>query len=77
MPKLTFANGRVWAAAIFSTSVRLVIVVTAIVEGLVVGEPAGNIIVKPIAGISKHRMAGPTIAIVSGTTANVKLKPAA
>ena len=60
-----FASGRV-AAAMFSTSVRVVIVVTAIVDGLAVRGPADNIIVRPIDGISKHRMAGPTIAIVSG-----------
>jgi hypothetical protein len=77
MPKLISANGSVWAAAVFSTSVRLVIVVTAIVEGLAVRERADSIIVRPIVGISKPRMGAPIIATVSETTANVKLKPAA
>jgi hypothetical protein len=77
MPRLIFANGSVWAAALFSTSVRLAIVVTAIVEGLAVRGLADSIIVRRIVVISKPRMEAPTIAIVSATTASVTLKPAA
>jgi hypothetical protein len=77
MPKLIFADGPVWAAVLFSTSVVLVIVATAIVEDLAMRGPAGSGIARPIDGISGRRMVEPTIAIVSATTANVKLKPAA
>ena len=74
---LSFANDAVGPMDVgpFSTSVA-VIVATAIAVIVAVRRPAGGSAVKPIASTSKVRMAGPTIAIVSRTTATASFKPA-
>ena len=73
-----FGGGSVLPTAVepFSTSVAAAIVATAI-AAIVAGRcPAGSSVVKPIANISKVRMAVPTTGIVSMSTATVSSKPA-
>ena len=60
----------------FSTSVAAAIVVTAIAAIVVGRGPADGNAVKPIANISKVRMAVPTTGTVSRSTAIVSSKPA-
>ena len=60
----------------FSTSVAAAIVATAIVANVAGRVPADGNAVKPIASISKVRMAVLTTGIVSRSTAIVNSKPA-
>ena len=77
-PTLSFANDSVWPVAVkrFSTSAVAVIVATAIAAIVAARTLDGGSVVKRIANTSKVRMAGPTTAIVSRTTATASFKPA-
>lgn len=73
-----FGNDFVWPRTVgrFSTSVAAVIVAIAIAVIVADRTLDGSSVVKPIANTSKVRMAGPTTAIVSRTTATASFKPA-
>ena len=64
-----FASGIALAVAVFFTSVAVAIVVIVIATRIAAGKLGGSSAVKRIANTSKRRMAGQTIAIVSGITA--------